>query len=167
MSRTVSSNFISAANAQETGEVIICLLTITHEEIAEPIYLSSDATERLSADPLIYGTTSRGNQHLYLPFEFTLPDDKSDSPPRVLLTMDNTDRSLIELLRSISTPADVLVEIVLASDLNQVELEMPSLQLGDVTIGEGSISASLVADTLINEPYPAGLFTPGSFPGLF
>jgi hypothetical protein len=167
VSRTVSSSFISAANAQETDEVIICLLTVTHEEIPEPIYLSSDATERLSADPLIYGTTSRGNQYLYLPFEFTLPDDKSDSPPRVLLTMDNTGRDLVALLRSISTPADVLVEIVLASDLDQVELVMPSLQLGDVTINEGSISASLVADTLINEPYPAGLFTPGAFPGLF
>ena len=167
MSRTVSSTFISAANAQETDEVIICLLTVTHEEIPAPIYLSSDATERLSADPLIYGTTSRGNQHLYLPFEFTLPDDKSDSPPRVILTMDNTDRSLVELLRSISTPADVLVEIVLGSDLNHVELVMPSLQLSDVTIDEGSISATLVSDSLINEPYPAGLFTPGAFPGLF
>lgn len=167
MSRTVSSRFISAANAQETDEVIICLLTVTHEEIPEPIYISSDATERLSSDPLIYGTTSRSNQYLYLPFEFTLPDDKSDSPPRVQLTMDNTERSLVSLLRSISTPADVLVEIVLGSDLNQVELVMPSLQLGDVTISESTISASLIADSLINEPYPAGLFTPGAFPGLF
>jgi hypothetical protein len=167
MSRSLSSNFIAGINAQDTDEIVICLLTVEHDDLEEPIYLSSDATTRLSDDPLIYGTDSRGNQYLYLPFEFTLPDDKSDSPPRVLLTMDNTERSLVALLRSISTPASITVEIVLASDLDNVEITMPALQLSDVSIDEQSISATLVADALINEPHPAGTFTPGAFPGLF
>ncbi len=167
MTRNVSQTFINAANAQETDEVVICLLTIEHEEIDLPIYLSSDATVRLSENPLIYGTVSRGNEHLFLPFDFTLPDDKSDTPPRVQLTLDNVDQSLVGILRSFSTPASVLVELVLLSDLDHVELELPALQLGDVVITDVAISATLVTDGLINEPYPAGLFTPGTFPGLF
>lgn len=167
MSRTLSSGFLAGLYSQESDEIVICLLTVTHDDIGEPIYLSSDPTARLSEDPLIYGTASRSNEYLFLPFEFTLPDDRSDSPPRVQLTMDNTDRSLVALLRSISTPANIKMEIVLASDPDHVEIEMPALQLSDVTINEGSISATLVADSLINEPHPAQLFTPGSFPGLF
>jgi hypothetical protein len=167
MSRNLSPGFLAGLYSQESDEVVICLLTVTHEEIEAPIYLSSDATDRLSDDPLIYGTVSRGNEYLYLPFEFTLPDDKSDSPPRVQLSMDNTDRSLVTLLRSISTPADIMVELILASDLDFVEITFPALQLSDVTIEDGRIQATLVADALINEPHPAQLFTPGSFPGLF
>jgi hypothetical protein len=167
MSRSVSPAFLSAANAQETDEVIICLLTITHPDLDAPIYLSSDPTVRISDVPLVYATESRGNDYLFLPFEFTLPDDKSDSPPRVLLTMDNVERTLVSILRSVSTPADVLMEIILASSPDDIELDLPPLQLGTVNIGEQQISVELVADGLINEPFPAGLFTPGAFAGLF
>lgn len=167
MSRNLSPGFLAGLYSQESEEVVICLLTVTHKDLGQPIYLSSDATDRLSDDPLIYGTISRSNEYLYLPFEFTLPDDKSDSPPRVQLSMDNTDRSLVAVLRSIETPANIMVELVLASDLDFVEITMPALQLSDVTLGESRIQATLVADALINEPHPAQLFTPGSFPGLF
>ncbi len=167
MARNLSPGFIAGLYSQESDEVVICLLTVTHEDLGAPIYLSSDPTTRLSDDPLVYGTVSRGNEYLFLPFEFTLPDDKSDSPPRVQLSMDNTDRSLVAVLRSIATPANIMVELVLASDLNTVEIQLPALQLSDVTMDEGKISATLVADALINEPHPAQLFTPGSFPGLF
>ncbi|NLS03627.1 DUF1833 family protein [Rhizobium sp. P32RR-XVIII] len=167
MSRTVSPAFLNAINSQETDEVVICLLTVTHEDLAEPIFLSSDATTRISDSPLVYATVSRGNEYLFLPFEFTLPDDKSDSPPRIQLSIDNTDRSLVAMLRSFTTPASIKLEIVLASSLDDVEIEMPALQLSEVTIGEEQVTADLVADALINEPYPAGQFTPGAFPGLF
>lgn len=166
MARNLSPGFLAGLYAQETDEVVVCLLTVTHDDLSEPIYLSSDATVRLSDDPLVYGTMSRGYEFLYLPFEFTLPDDKSDSPPRVQLAIDNTDRELVAQLRSFSTPASVKVELVLASDLDTVEVQLPALQLSDVTLSE-TISATLVADGLINEPHPGRQFTPGSFPGLF
>lgn len=167
MSRSVSSNFLASINAEGSDEVVICLLTVTHDDLAQPIYLSSDPTTRISDSPPIYATVSRSREYLFLPFEFTLPDDKSDSPPRVQLTMDNTERSLVALLRSISTPASIKLEIILASSPNAVEMELPALQLANVTIGEDQVTAELVADSLINEPFPAGQFTPGAFPGLF
>lgn len=165
--RTLSPGFLAGMYDQESDEVVICLLTVTHADLGAPIYLSSDATFRISSDPLFYGTISRGREYLYLPFDFTLPEDKSDSPPRIQLSMDNTDRSLVTLLRSISTPASIMVELILASDPDTVEITMPALELSDVTIDQGRVSATLVADSLVNEPHPARLFTPGAFPGLF
>ena len=166
MSRTVSASFLNAINSQETEEVVICLLTVTHEDLAEPIYLSSDPTMRISDSPLVYATVSRGNEYLFLPFEFTLPDDKSDSPPRVQLSIDNTDRSLVAMLRSFTTPASIKLEIVLASSLDDVEIELPALQLSEVTIGEDRVTADLVAEALFNEPYPSRQLSPRACPGL-
>ena len=167
MSRDLSPGFLSAAFSQETDEVVICLLTITHPSLSTPIYLSSNPTERISDDPLIYATNSRGNQYLTLPFDFTLPDDQTDSAPRVQLVIDNTERQLVAMLRSISTPATIVVEIVLASAPDNVEIALPGLQLGNAKIGERSVSIDLVADPLVNEPFPGGAFTAGAFPGLF
>ncbi|MBB3523076.1 DUF1833 family protein [Rhizobium sp. BK456] len=167
MARNLSPGFIAALYSQESDEVIICLLTVTHDDLEEPIYLSSDATTRLSDDPLVYGTESRGEQYIFLPFDFTLPDDRGDSPPRVQLTMDNIDRSLVTILRSFQTPPSIMLEIILASDPDAVEITMPLLQMSDATIEDHTISVTLVADGLINEPHPAGQFTPGAFPGLF
>ncbi|MBX5268542.1 DUF1833 family protein [Rhizobium sp. NLR17b] len=167
MSRDVSDRFRQAVYAQETDEVPICLLTVTHEDLEEPIYISSDPTTRLSDEPLVYGTESRGEQYIFLPFEFTIPDDKSDSAPRVQLTMENIDRTLVALLRSFSTPPSVKMEVILASDPDLVEITVPVLQMADATFNDHTISSTTVADQLINEPHPAGQFTPGSFPGLF
>jgi hypothetical protein len=167
MSRNISTTFLEAMNSQETDEVIICLLTITHDDIQDAIYLSSDATTRISDDPLIYVTASRGNNYLYLPFTFTMPDDKSDTPPRVQISFDNIDRTMVTLLRSVSSPVDVKVELILKSSPDIVEIELPVMQLSDVTIDAQLINATLVVDSLVNEPYPAGSFTPSSFAAIF
>ena len=167
MSRDLSSGFLAAIFAQETDEVPICLLTITHQDLSSPIYLCSNPTERISDDPLIYATNSRGNQYLFLPFDFTMPDDRYDSAPTVNLVIDNIDRTLIGLLRSISSPASITVEIILASSPDQVEISLPGLQLGNAKMEEHSVTIDLIADPLVNEPFPGGSFTPGAFPGLF
>lgn len=167
MSRNLSPRFLAAAFAQETDEVPICLLTITHPELASPIYLSSNPTTRISDDPLIYATYSRENEYLTIPFDFTLPDDQADTPPRMQLVVDNTQAELVKVLRSFSTLATVVVEMVLASAPDHVEIALPGLQLGSAKIQEKSIPIDLLADLLVNEPFPGGSFTAGSFPGLF
>lgn len=167
MSRAISSGLMGAMFAQETDEVAICLLTIEHEEMGTPIYLSNDPTTRVFDDPLVYATESRGQQFLFLPFDFTFPDDKSDSPPRVQLTVENIDRQLVGVLRSFSTPPTVTLEIVLASAPDLVEIALPGLQLANAQMDDTKIAIDLAADPLINEPFPAGSFTPGSFPGIF
>ena len=67
----------------------------------------------------------------FMPFTFTLPDDKSDAPPSVQLSLDNIDRQLVALLRSIYSPVDIKVEFILASSPDVVEFEMPVMQLSE------------------------------------
>lgn len=167
MSRTVSTTLHTALNAEETGEVPIILLTIDHPDLAEPFYLSSDPTTRLDTIAPAYGTVSRGETYLFVPFSLVLPDDKTDAPPVAQISIDNVDRALIPILRSTSTPATVVIEVVLASAPDTVEFDTPELDLVAADYNAESITITLMQNALQTEPFPADLISPSNFPGLF
>jgi hypothetical protein len=165
--RTVSLTMRAAMNAQETGEIPVVLLTITHPDLATPIRLSSDPTTRITTDPLVYGTVSRGQSFQFLPFSVVLPDDKDEAPPSAHLVVDNIDRELIALIRSTSSPATVAMEMVLASAPDSVEILFPELDLVSAEYDQVAVNIGLAIDALLTEPYPAGAMNPSGFPGLF
>lgn len=152
---------------QETAEVPILLLTITHPDLAEPMRFSSDATQRDSDTPLVYKTVSRGDDYYFVPMQATLPDDREDGVPEAQLRLSNVGRDLIEVLRSTSWPATVTMELVLASDPDGVEIEWPDFDLSSIDYDASEITLHLTIDALASEEFPAGAFTPGYFPGLF
>ncbi|KGT75790.1 hypothetical protein MA20_31835 [Bradyrhizobium japonicum] len=165
--RVLSLNFRHALFAQESGEVPIFLLTITHPELVDPIRLTTDATERKSNDPLIYRTMSRGDEFIYAGVDITIPDEQDRSPPASKLTIANVTRDLIPLARSVSTPPSVMIEAVLASDLSTVEMSWPALDMVNLTYDASFLQFDLTMDALVTEPYPSGTFSPADFPGLF
>lgn len=167
MSRNISLVFRQALFAQESGEVPIFLLTITHESLDEPIYLSTDPTERSSEVPLIYKTVSRGIDFIFAGPSITIPSEEDKSPPSCQLILQNVDRSLIPLARSINSPASVKIEVVLASDPDTVEMTWPALDMSSVQYAASQLVFDLTMDALVTEPFPAGSFTPANFPGLF
>lgn len=165
--RPLSLTMRQAANAEETGQVLAFLITIEHDDLADPIRISSDPTGLLSSSPLLYGTVSRGDTFNFLPLTLKLPDDADDAPPAMQLVLDNVGREAIPLLRSVSTPARVSVELVLASAPDDVEAAWPEFDLVNVSYDAGQITLQLTVNALVNEPFPAGTFTPGAFGGLF
>jgi Domain of unknown function (DUF1833) len=163
----LSLTFRTAAHAEQTGEILVLLVTLTHEDLDDPIRLSSDPTTRLSVDPLRYGTVSRGDTYDFLPMSLVLPEESEDTIPAMQVVVDNVSRALIPLLRSISTPAIVTVELVLASAPDNVEATWPEFELSSSSPSAQQVSIDLTTESDANEPYPSGLFTPAGFPGLF
>lgn len=165
--RTLSLNFRNALFAQESGEVAAFLLTITHPSLAQPIRLSSDPTVRITTEPLVYGTTSRGNDYLFVGMDLALPDEKEASPPASKMMISNVDRETIALARSINSPAEVLIECILASAPDAIETTIPVLEIINVNYDAAQLTFDLAMDALAIEPFPAGTFSPSSFAGLF
>jgi hypothetical protein len=165
--RVLSLNFRNALFAQESGEVPVFLLTITHDELAEPIRLTTDPTERKSDTPLVYRTMSRGDEYLYAGVDLTLPNDQDKSPPASKLIIANVTRELIPLARSVSTPPQVKIEAVLASAPDDVEMVWPAMDMSNLTYDAAFLQFDLTIDALVTEPYPSGTFSPAYFPGLF
>lgn len=149
------------------SDVPVFLITIEHPTLSTPMRISSDNTERFSVDPLMYGTTSRGEEYYFLPISVTPPDEGDDRAPAIRIQMDNVARTLVPLLRSVSTPPVFTIEMVFASDPDTVEASWPEFDLSNAEYNSETVMLDLVIDAMQNEPYPAGRFNPEGFGGLF
>jgi len=167
VSRSISLTATASLMAERTGETWVFLITVEHEQLTAPLRFSSDPGERVSEEPLTYGVTSRDNFYTFLPITATLPDDSDGTPPAIKLVLDNVMRQAIPLLRTITTPPSVTIEMVLASAPDTVETSFPAFDLVDTNYDQASVSVDLTIDGLTTEPYPADTFAPSGFPGLF
>jgi len=149
----------------EPEEFPIILITLTRG--ADTIRLSSDATERISEDPIVYGTMSRTNPYVYFPFELTLPQDQAETVPRMRLSVENVSAQIGWWLRSSTTAPAATVEIVSSGDVDAPIASFPDFELTSFRGGKMTVEGNLSLSNLENEPYPAGSFNPAYFPGLF
>lgn len=150
---------------ERTPELEILLVTITHSLLTQPIRLSSDPTERFSIDPLVYGTTSNGDEYLFVLMGAVLPDDKKGSPPRTALTFDNIDSRYVELARSFTSPAYVELQVVFASAPDLVTQHYTDLRMTGVHYDESSLTFDISREPYLSEPFGARQ-TKFYFPGL-
>lgn len=169
MSRTVSQRFRDLVFAQHGDDAIEILLTITHPALGTPLYITSGHPNvgRLSTDPLLYGTVSRGNTYQFVPFDIGLPDDDGDKPPAMEINLGNVGRETVPFLRSVRTSALFTVEIVLARYPDSVEITFPVFRLASANYDAQSVTLSLVTDDLTSEAFPPDRFSAARFPGLF
>jgi hypothetical protein len=167
MSRSVSLTFRGAMYAQNATEIPVVLLTLSHPDFPDTLRLSSDPTTRLTTTPLTYGTTSQGHDYLFCPMAISLPDDMDERAPTARVVIENVGREIIDLVRSVTTPGTCTLQMVLASNPNTIEIEFPTLDIRGVQYNANVITVEMGIDALDQEPFPAGLFTPSAFPGLF
>lgn len=162
----MSAPALAGVLAQETGEVYLLLLTISHASLATPIRVVNDHKDLVS----------RGNTYTAYPFELDLPDDAPGEAPRVRLRIDNIGvpdavdplaRRVSDYLRAIDSPFTATLEVVLASTPDLVEAGPFLLTARRGEYDATTVSAELAFEDVLNEPYPGDSFTPASHPGLF
>lgn len=168
---TTSLNFREAAFAQETGRVPIALITLSHDDLDDDIRISTDPTAELTGSTTdtekVYGTTSNGDDYVFLPVRLKLPDDTDEGPGEMQLEIDNVHQAYTETIRSVYTPVTCRVDIVMDNALDTIDASWPEFQLVNITYNATTITGTLRLETLESEPFPAGAFVPSYFPGLF
>lgn len=166
---SISVNFREAGYASETGRVPIMLITFDHADMVQPIRISTDPTERiLETDGLIvYGTVSRGEDFVFLPMRFKLPDDNDSGPGEMQIELDNVDRAMTQTIREIFSPISVKVEVVMDNAPDTVDLEWPEYVLTNIKYDATTITGTMTLENLIREPFPGLMFTPSTAPGVF
>lgn len=171
--RKVSLNYRLLLDGVDIDAVETVLIHITHPETNEVIRLSTDPTERISADPLAYGTRSTwmGSDPETEPFLFVLvsvmvPDDQQDVPGGGNVILEAVDNEITALLRSTTREAEVSIAVVLSNAPDVIEAEFTKLKLVDSTGQNWQIPLTLSRDSMANQPWPAGRMTRERFPGL-
>jgi len=153
----VTTDLTTSAFAQETDEVWLVLVTIDHADLSQPIRVVNNTED----------VTSGGDTYVAFPFDITLPDAREDAPPRARLVIDNVSREIAEAIRTISSAPSVTLEVIRAADPDTIEISWPFFKLRNVKWDVGKVSGDLTLEDFTSEPYPAGIFSPASFPGLF
>lgn len=166
---TVSLNFRKESYAAETGHVPIMLITFNHVEMAFPIRLSTDPTQRVvETDSIIgYGTISRGETYAFMPMRLKLPDDTDSGPGDMQIELDNVDRVMVATIRNIHSPLNVRVEIVMSNAIDTVDLVWPEYILTNIQYNATTITGTMTLENLTREPFPGLIFTPSTAPGIF
>ena len=157
MSRGLSSLMQQSLYAAETGEAFIILLTLSHDDMPAPVRVTSDEVT----------TVSNGESFVPFPFDIVLPNDIDSKSYRAKLTIDNIDRQIVQAVRSLTTAPSVLIQIVRAAAPDTVEAQFVDFKLTNVSYDAYRVEGHLTVEDFTAEPFPAALFSPGLFPGLF
>ena len=171
--RRLSHNARLASDAPASSEIHVVLLDIRHPALTAPIRLSTDNTERITTEPLVYGTRSawRGANPASDPFLWVIasalvPSDLEDAPAAATNVLENLDSRMVELLRSFGDAATLSMAVVLASSPDLVEAESSGLQLLSAEITAGEITLQFSREEIELEPFPMGRMSRSRFPGL-
>lgn len=156
----VSNNFRTAANAQESDGIYLMLVTIAHDDLLEPIRVTSDTVE----------TISRGDTFIAFHFDLDLPTNTEGGVSTAKLNISNVDRRIVQALRDItpgSNPPTVLIEVVMADDPETLEMALPGFELVSAKYKRINVEGDVSQESFFQEPWPKDTFTPANFPGMF
>jgi len=171
--RRLSLNQRLSLEENSTEEVEVALFHIEHAELSAPIRLSTDNTERLTDDPLTYGTRSifNGANTLTEPFQFVLmsadlPSDLEAAPAEVGIVLENVTKGIADELQTVTTQATAHMAVVLASSPDEVEAEYRDLKLIRAEGDASEITLYFSRQPIEEESFPADRMTKQRFPGL-
>jgi hypothetical protein len=156
MANNVSQELLAQLFGQVSDDPFMMFFTITHPDFS-PIYLVNNTVDQIS----------RGITFQAFPMTVRLPTDDGESTREVAIDFDNVSLELIDELRTVTTPMDVKIEMILASDLDTVQLSLEELKLRSVVYDKQKVSAKLYMDSFLNVEMTSEKYTPTLYPGLF
>lgn len=173
MSR-VLINARTAHDAASTDAVEVALFVIEHPLLENPIRLSTDPTERLSLEPLSYGTRSNwmdanpsSDPYLFVLVSTDLPSDLEDVPAAATIVLSNVDNRLSETLRSFTDRPTISMAVVMAASPNDIEAEFRGMAIVGSTGNAGEFTIEMSRAPIEEESVPMDRFTKHRFPGLY
>jgi hypothetical protein len=156
MPRSLTQAAYTALFAQETGDGLLVLLTLSSPEMTAPLRLVANGAD----------VTSRGHLFNAYPFDLVLPDDVEDTPPRAQVRFDNVSRELIPWIRGLQNAPTALIELVKISAPDVVEVSIANLIATAPTYDVNQITVTLAVRDDTQHPCTKDLFSPSLFGGL-
>jgi hypothetical protein len=161
--RTISLAGLQAMLAEQTDYAFIAGAKISHPSYSDPalpFYCCANHKD----------LTLGGVLHTAIPFAITLAADVDDHVPVAKIKIDNIERTLVQALRTMTSPPDielsiwrVAVDLSAVREIGPLPFTLTAVEFDAVSI-DGTLSFS--ADWL-NEAAVADLFSPKVAPGLF
>jgi hypothetical protein len=157
MPRALTPRAVLEAQRENSGDVFLALVTIHMGGVTDDIRVVNN-TENIM---------SRGVEFIGCPFSISLPDDLEQATTSARLSIDNVDTRIWQGVRMLGFAPDVVIEVVMASQPDEVVMATMGLKLRDATANLQTVSGTLVPDSIWQSGYPEGDFDPPQNAGLF
>lgn len=157
---TISARQLRGLLAQESAEVYLMCLVISHPSFAAPYMLVCDQ------QPLVRAAGT------YEPFAFSmnLPNEDDSAVPQVQITIDNVDPKILQAIRTLP-PGErpgVLIDVVTAAEPDTQCAGPISFKILTADYDESTITGTIGPDNdFLNLVVPYATYTPTNSPGLF
>jgi len=168
---SMSPTAIRAVFSPESDNDLITLLTIYNplnesEVIAR---LADGFTQRISEtdDEVVYGVVSNGFSYAFIPMQISLPSEDEAQAPRCSIVLNDVTRYITPIIRTITAPPRIKLELILAKTPNVVEVSFSEFYINNFSYNAQSVTADLAMIDYEREPFPMHSFTPRYFPGMF
>lgn len=167
----MSPNALKAVFSPDSDDDLLILLTIYDPANESQVIarLSDGFTKRISETDteVLYGVTSNGNDYTFLPMQITLPSEDEAQAPKCSITMHDVTRHITPIIRTITAPPRIKLELVLSKTPDIVEVSFSDFYINSFTYNADTVSAELAMIDYEREPFPMHSFTPRYFPGMF
>jgi len=110
---------------------------------------------------------SRGNLYTAFPFRYIAPKDGVSEQPIGSLEIGNTDRSITDALLSLTSPASLKIEVILASEPDTVLQVVEDFIVRSFEYDALSVRAPLTFEDIFSQRIPGDVYDPLQNPGLF
>lgn len=167
---SLSPAALRAMFSTESSDTLITLLTIYDPTTGLPaVRLADNYLTRISetSSDIIYGVTSRSNNFIFIPMQISLPSEEDNVAPKCSIVINDVTRYIVPIIRPLTAPPKILLELVLTSSPNTVEASFAGFYISNFTYNADSVTAELSMIDYQVEPFPSFTFTPAYFPGLY
>jgi hypothetical protein len=163
MSRSLSNTALADLFKQESEKVWLFLLRLSHATLGADINVVNN-TEDITSAALSGGSVT----FTAFPFAISLPAETEDEIlGSARLVIDNVDRSVVNAIRSISSPPTITLAIVLSDDPDNAEIGPINFTLQNVSYNALTVEGNIGLPDLLNASFPRESFNPNTTPGLF
>jgi len=173
MSRLTSMSpaALKAVFSPEADDDLITLLTIYNPDNETQVLarIADGFTQRISEtdDEVVYGVVSNGMEYIFVPMQLSLPSEDEAQAPRCSIVLNDVTRYVTPLIRTITSPPRIRLELVLSKTPDVVEVSFSDFYINSFTYNAESVTADLAMIDYEREPFPMHSFTPRYFPGMF
>lgn len=154
--RVFDDTTMRAIYSEESGEVFLALLEIATPSLDEPLRAVNDSVDH----------RHKGDLYTAFPFEFVLPPSDGVSLPKLAVRISNVSLKLIELIRMMEDPINIKLIIVLASDIDNVKIEVEHMTLRKVDANAQIITFSIMEPTFLSSAWVQHRYTAKAYRGL-
>ena len=161
MPREYSQDINDELIAPSTAEVFLVLLVLSHVDLANDIYLVSNT------ESIVSSVTGSAETYTAMAFDFVPPNSSDGELNTARVTIDAVDRTVIQAVRTISSPATITAYIIQASDPNTIVQGPWAFTLQNVNYTKESVTGDLVYKAYLEEVAGTVFFTPSNFPLLY